>query len=592
MSGPDLAALAALPELRGAVAAPDGERVAFYRDRQDGTALCVLEVGTGECTVLAADAVPETPDTHLAWTPGGDAVLYQYSPDPDRADDIHAVGLDGTVRRVVARDGRCLLTDVNERRRRLLVLDWATGGGDLYRHDFDTGETTAVPVEGSVLGAKFAPDGERVACTVSAGGAEHVVAGPVDDPERVTLALDGDDGVGIRDWAAGRLLVEGPSTGRPSCGIVAVSGGNSGPVSLGSPRWVGRADRREHPLQFLDSGVVLAERWTRRATLVPVVYDREGTGNAVPLDGGVADFAGEGYGAALADGRLLANREMPRRRRTVYAWHPDAGDCTPLVDPDDGAVDPEALVGAEHVTVAAPDGARVGAVLYDPDTGGQSPAVLRVSATPRRMSPQSFDPVAQFLAGNGYVVLLVNQRGANDYLGPDHPPLRGALGEGDQADIAAAADWLARRDGVDGDRIGVLGRRYGGYSAVTQLLGHPERYACGVVVDGIADLTALSDDSDADPAVRASLADLLPGDPGSEAWRERSPVTHAAALRAPLAVVHSGAGAAIPVDQARRLRGALRAADHAGTVEYSELDSPDAWLAGHRLACDFLDRHL
>ncbi len=59
------------------------------------------------------------------------------------------------------------------------------------------------------------------------------------------------------------------------------------------------------------------------------------------------------------------------------------------------------------------------------------------------------------------------------------------------------------------------------------------------------------------------LVGPLPAD--ADRYRDRSPITHAAAIRVPVLVLHGDADRVVPIEQAEQLIGAVRAAG--GTVE-------------------------
>jgi dipeptidyl aminopeptidase/acylaminoacyl peptidase len=586
-----------VPGARAGVVSPDGERVAFYHEQGRQRELRVLDVRTGDRERLTGGGSGSQMSGHLAWR-GDDEVLYHHR-EQDGTDSIHAVSLDGQVRPIVTRSGRCLLTDVSADTRQLLFLCERDGETNLCRHDTRTGETVQLVTQGEVQGAKLSPGGEWVAYTTAGdtGGIESAAVRLVDRHGRGPVALSlGRTGVGVRDWTAGRLLVDAWGVDRPSCGVVRLARADTcGGPRIESERWVGSDTHREHPVQFLGTDRILAERVTRRATLVPVVHSLTDEATVLDVDDGVADFAGEGYGAALADGSLLVGYRSPDTAASLYRYDPAAGESHPLFEPSSEAFGPDPFVGAKHVVVESGD-SRVGGILYRAGgTEEPSPVVVRVSGSPGRTTLQRFDPSTQYLLGRGYSVLWVNQRGANRYLQSGTRSLDGEFGGGDQRDIAAVADWLAGRDWVDERRLGILGRHYGGYCAYMQLLRDDTRFAAGVAWGGPGDLVALRRNEATDRRVRAEMERLL-GE-SEETWRERSPVEHAESLETPLAVVHAVEDSSIPAEQSRQMRTALREAgfEEGEAFVYHELRGAEATsrtAAGYRTVGEFLDRRL
>lgn len=589
-----------LPGARAGVASPDGDRVAFYHERGQQRALHVLDVTTGEHNRLTGGGSGSQIGGHLAWSGDGEEVLYHRRAQ-DETDDIHAVSLDGQVRPIVTQSGRCLLTDVSTDSGQFLFLHERDGVNQLCRHDNRTGETVQLVTQGNVQGAKLSPDGERVAYTTAGdtGGVESAAVRLVDRHGGDSVALSlGRTGVGVRDWTAGRLLVDAWGVDQPSCGVVRLTGAGDtgGGPRIESERWVGSDTHREHPIQFLGTDRLLAERVTRRATLVPVVYSLTGGATVVNVDGGVADFAGEGYGAALADGSLLVGYHAPDTKAGLYRYDPAVDRSHPLFEPDSGRFGSDPFVDAEHVTVESGEDTQVGGILYrGSEIPEPSPVVVRISGSPGRTTLQRFDPSTQYLLRRGYSVLWVNQRGANRYLQSGTRSLRGEFGDGDQRDIAAVADWLAGRDWVDERRLAIVGRHYGGYCAYMQLLSDDTRFAAGAAWAGLGDLVTLHRNEATDQRVCAELERLL-GE-SEELWRERSPVGHVDSLRTPLAVVHAVGDNSIPVEQSRQMRTALREAgvSEGDVFEYHELEGSEAasrTVTGYQIVGEFLDRRL
>jgi pimeloyl-ACP methyl ester carboxylesterase len=97
-------------------------------------------------------------------------------------------------------------------------------------------------------------------------------------------------------------------------------------------------------------------------------------------------------------------------------------------------------------------------------------------------------PQAEVLAAHGYGVLMVDARGHGDSGG------RGMdLGWHGDADVRAALDFLDGRDGVDPDRIGVLGLSMGGEEAIGAAAADPRVRA--VVAEGATGRTAADKDA-------------------------------------------------------------------------------------------------
>jgi acetyl esterase/lipase len=115
--------------------------------------------------------------------------------------------------------------------------------------------------------------------------------------------------------------------------------------------------------------------------------------------------------------------------------------------------------------------------------------------------------------------------------------------------------------GLDASRVGVFGRKIGGWVALHLLLASPAdgspRPLAGVVGYAPTDLADAA--FDANPHI-GRLREILTGNPTKDAVARASPLTYAGKGDPPLFVFHSPKDLAIPSSQSERLVAALKAA--------------------------------
>ncbi|MEM9233310.1 MAG: DPP IV N-terminal domain-containing protein [Pseudomonadota bacterium] len=87
---------------------------------------------------------------------------------------------------------------------------------------------------------------------------------------------------------------------------------------------------------------------------------------------------------------------------------------------------------------------------------------------------------AQLLADKGYVVFMLDNRGATNRGKAFEDVLYKKMGQVEVVDQAVGTEWLTSLDFVDGDRIGVQGWSYGGYMALMMLGQQADLYKAGV----------------------------------------------------------------------------------------------------------------
>lgn len=196
-----------------------------------------------------------------------------------------------------------------------------------------------------------------------------------------------------------------------------------------------------------------------------------------------------------------------------------------------------------------------------------APAVVLVHGGPWvRGGHWRFEPLAQFLASRGYLVVSPDFRGSRGYGSAHFRAGWKQWGRAMQDDVADALLW-ARRQGLADDRACIAGASYGGYATLMGLVRHPELYRCGIAWVAVTDLLLTVEgsiwvDDDTDDATRRYTLPQLIGDPKTEAdaLKAVSPVEQAGRIRAPLLLAFGESDRRVPFDHGTRLRDALRKA--------------------------------
>jgi len=616
--GDPLEELARLPSFHHPGASPDGSKVAYYDDATGRNELYVHDLG-GEARRVSDGEVPRDATWPFAWAPDGEAVYFHRDDAGDEQNDIYRLSLDGDVEPVVEMEGQVVLHDVAGDGR-LLVSSNTGEQMNLYEYDPATGETTRLTAYRlAVWSGRYAPGGGRVAYNANEtddldnrdvyvadlGAATPPLAeGDADDAGSGVRRLDvGDVGAETRavDWSPDgtELLIADDTTDTDRPGIY--------DLETGTVEWFD-SEYVEEPVVVLPDGERFVTHRTRRAAVVPVVYDRDGTGRELDLPEGVAGVPSSNTymtyppEAVVDADTLVVTHETTDERATLSTYDLATGATETLVEPAYGDFDPDEFVAADFHTFESVDGLEIEALVYDSGVR-PSPAVVKVHGGPTGQDQFAFDRYAQLFCGMGYSVLEVNYRGSTGRGREFKDRLKGDWGGAEQADIAAGTRWLADRGWVDGDRVAVFGGSYGGYSAYCQLLQYPELYACGVSWVGISDLHAFYEE--AMPQFRTELMEKYMGDPDEnhDLWVERSPTAMAENLSAPLLIVHGVNDRRVPVSQARLMRERLTEAgfeeSETGEFEYRELGAEghgttdiSQQIRAFEIVGDFFERRL
>jgi dipeptidyl aminopeptidase/acylaminoacyl peptidase len=202
------------------------------------------------------------------------------------------------------------------------------------------------------------------------------------------------------------------------------------------------------------------------------------------------------------------------------------------------------LQSMSAVTIVARDGLELTGYLSDPGSGAGSrrPLIVVAHGGPWERDHFGFRPVHQWLADRGYAALSVNFRGSTGFGKRLLNAGDGEWGRGMIDDLADAVRWAVARGIADPTRIGIMGGSYGGYATLMSLIRHPDLYACGIDLAGPTELEAFVD---AVPpyweAIRHDLYRAIGNPHTADGWsrlREASPLTHLAAVRRPVLMVH------------------------------------------------------
>ena len=244
-----------------------------------------------------------------------------------------------------------------------------------------------------------------------------------------------------------------------------------------------------------------------------------------------------------------------------------------------------ALSPSRPVEIAMRDGKTIPGYVTMSADGPKSnrPTVIMPHGGPSSRDEWGFDWLAQFLASRGYAVVQPNFRGSAGY---------GDVFLGDNAfkgwrlamdDIADAATWSVKTGLADTSRIAILGWSYGGYAALQSAALDP-RYKAVVAIAPVTDLGALR--RDAEGFTDADIAkDIIGKGPHLKAG---SPVHGAAAIRAPVLLVHADLDSNVRIAHSQRMERALRRVG--GTVEFLRFEKLDHQIDDSTARAEMLKR--
>jgi acetyl esterase/lipase len=224
------------------------------------------------------------------------------------------------------------------------------------------------------------------------------------------------------------------------------------------------------------------------------------------------------------------------------------------------------LAPGEDASYVSHDGLSVSARLYlpSPELGfaGKRPVVFYIHGGPQGQERPDFTwfsmPLIQFFTLNGFAVFVPNVRGSTGY-GLDYMKrVDRDWGGLDRLDHVAAFKQLRSNPQLDMERVGVMGRSYGGYMTLTLAGRHPELWKAACDMFGPYNLSTFMDRI---PETWKTQFYLSLGHPEKdrELIVDRSPSTHLHQLACPLLVIQGHNDPRVVERESRDLVEQLRA---------------------------------
>lgn len=238
----------------------------------------------------------------------------------------------------------------------------------------------------------------------------------------------------------------------------------------------------------------------------------------------------------------------------------------------------------------------------DMPSGRKYPAIIAVHGGFHFSLDEEFFGFIERFVREGYIVMFPEYRGSRGY-GPEWYAAQ-EYGAGDVDDVLSAAEHLARKPFIDGNRLGIVGRSRGGMVTLLAIEKQPKLFKAAVDVVGLADFLmymAYKPEYRRQEVAKEPHFKGMPFD-NMEAYINSSPIMHVKKIETPLLIHATTYDRTVPHTlHSERLVEALKA--HGKQYEYklyerapgghgySEGDSPEAIDSLNRIV-EFLGKHL
>jgi len=197
-----------------------------------------------------------------------------------------------------------------------------------------------------------------------------------------------------------------------------------------------------------------------------------------------------------------------------------------------------------------------------------------------------------YLVNKGYVVFEIDYRGSAGHGRKFRTDVYMHLGGLDLQDELDGVEYLKRLGYIDSTRIGMYGGSYGGFLSLMALLKSPDTYACAAVLRAVTDWGNYYHHNPWYTAARLGTPEQNP-----EAYKKSSPITFADSLTKPLLILHGMADDNVFFQDAVELVKKLQKSGKTFEMmmyptEAHSFTEPESWYDEYRRIDEFFDRHL
>ena len=524
---------------------PDGASIAFLSDRvsvddegkrvEKRTQIWLMPLDGGEAQQLTSSpsAVSE-----FAWSPDGKQLVYVAATLPD----------DHKAREERRKAGFDAVVAGEHRMRHLWTI--AVGGGkatQITKGDFDATEPAWSP-KGDLIAFVSRPTpvaNEQLLSDL------YVVPAPGGAPRKLVNNEGPDfapawspDGAEIAYLSNQRRQSSGAHN---TITIVPIAGGAPRFVlrefdySAGAPRWAPDGRRL-----FFTAG-------THGESHIFVVPATGGAAKALTTGSILAtsiDIANNGQ-------RLAFLREDPRAPEDVWTANAEGADAKKATDANPQIAGLR-IAETQVIRWKGADDWDIDGILVKPlgyQAGRRDPLIVEAHGGPHGAQSVGFNPMWQYFAARGFLVLAPNFRGSAGYKQEFVDADRNDWGGKDYIDIMRGVDHVIAQGLADPERLGIEGWSYGGFMT-SWIIGQTDRFKAAVAGAAVTNLHSFYGTTDIQRFIEWEF-EGFPWD-NVEKIRTHSPVTFAPRAKTPTLILHGEQDVRVPFEQGQQLYTTLR----------------------------------
>lgn len=317
--------------------------------------------------------------------------------------------------------------------------------------------------------------------------------------------------------------------------------------------------------EFSSSGLLL---WTKDSKKIYTNVGHHGqsqVGVIDPVKGGVKILTEGRHWIAISslgsDGKTLAVQKgdvtTMNEIGLVDATSPSA--MTMLTSENHAFHEEVTTVPVKTEWLESTEGAKVQIWVLEPaKKSRRGAAILQVHGGPHAQYGELFFHEMQFLAAQGYTVVMSNPRGSKGYGEAHCNAISGNWGGRDWEDIQTVLHWMQHQPTIHAGLIGIMGGSYGGYMT-NWAIGHTNDFRAAITDRCVSNLLSMGGNSDFVDEKDGYFGKgnwFGPLDEIASRWKQ-SPIAYFDQVQTPTLIIHSEGDLRCNVEQADQVYSAL-----------------------------------
>jgi dipeptidyl aminopeptidase/acylaminoacyl peptidase len=556
----------------------DKSKLAFYWDKTGRIELHVLDIAKREKRQLSEGEVPRAPRSGLTWDRETKQIFFGKDVGGNEQHDIWSMDLNGEIQVLTETpDAQEIVGSPSHDNEWLSFISTRSGQMNVHIMKLDGSDVKQLSASDiPVTVGKWSPNDKLLIMSTNEMKTNlenndiYLYNFENEEMERIVRMSEEGSHDYFNDWGPDGKTIAFQSD---------VSGLNQvGLFNLKSQEitWLSDKEKDENRGLFSPNGKYLATLVNDEATIRPVIYDLKSEERIeLPLPPGnatIIDF--------YSDEKLLLSFIPVTKRPEILLYNFKTKKMEILLEAEYGSIDPKRFVEPDYIRYDSPDGTKIPAIVYKPKDipkGVKLPAIVNVHGGPTGQYFRAFDARGQYLASEGFVLILPNVRGSTGYGVDFRDACIKDWGGKDLEDVVGAAEYLKKQPYIDNDRIAVAGGSYGGFMTYLAMTKKPDHWKAGFAWIGISDLISMYGESM--PHFKYFLERQM-GHPSEEEelWKDRSAVNFAEQMTGKMLIFHGVSDPRCPVSQARIFRDKLL---KLGKVEGEDFEYEEIEEVGH-----------